>query len=283
MMRGHRTAAIGVSVLLVVGVIAAGDPPSGAGTTRRSAPVPSSGCKRPGAVQGVRPPAGDAASTVTVDGVTHGYLLSVPDHYQPRRPTPLVLLFHEFGGDGGSMADLTRMPSKGAARGFIVVTPDGPNRTWQLSGHGTDAAFIDGLVSTLIDSLCVDLRRTYTSGYSQGAAFAIFYSCARPDRIAALATVAVDFQLGCQRPVPILAFHGTADPAVPYQNGASGLSLPGVNVRGTLLNMGDWAQLDHCGTTPKTTKVAEVTLATWPHCSNNTEVDLYTRDCCAAR
>jgi polyhydroxybutyrate depolymerase len=201
----------------------------------------------------------------------------VPSSYRPGRAAPLVLLFHGFGGDGRAMADLTRMPSKGATRGFIVVTPDGPNRTWQLSGHGTDAAFIDGLVSSLTSSLCVDLRRIYTSGYSQGAAFAIFYSCARPDRIAALATVAVDFQLGCQHPVPILAFHGTADPAVPYQNGASGLSLPGVGVRGTLLNMGDWAQLDHCQPTPRTTRVGtEVTLTTWPNCRAHTDVDLFT-------
>jgi poly(3-hydroxybutyrate) depolymerase len=47
--------------------------------------------------------------------------------------------------------------------------------------------------------------------------------------------------------MPILAFHGgPKDPEVPYQNGAVGLSLPGVKVRGTQLNMGDWARLDTC-------------------------------------
>ena len=44
----------------------------------------------------------------------------------------------------------------------------------------------------------------------------------------------------------ILAFHGTDDPLVPYRNGAVGLSLPGVHVRGTMLNMGDWARLGRC-------------------------------------
>jgi len=163
------------------------------------------------------------------------------------------------------------------ARRFIVVTPDGPNQTWQLSGTGSDAAYIDRVVSKVSSSWCVDPHRVYAAGYSQGAAFAIFYSCARPGRIAAIATVAVEFQLGCTRPVPILAFHGTADPAVPYQDGATGLSLPGVRVRGTVLNMGDWAQLDGCRGTPNTTRVgSEVTLTTWPRCRAHTAVNLYT-------
>jgi polyhydroxybutyrate depolymerase len=217
-----------------------------------------------------------SARTVTTAGVVHPYLLSVPRGYRPTRPTPLVLLFHGYGSDGRSFAALTRMPAEAARRGVIVVTPDGPNHTWQLSGTGTDAAFVDAIVATLAQTVCVDLHRVYAAGFSQGAAFAIFYSCARPGRIAALATVAVDFQLGCKQPVPYLAFHGTADPAVPYDNGAIGVSLPG-KVRGTLLNMSDWARLDTCAPLPITKVVGtEVTLRTWPACTDGTAVELYT-------
>jgi polyhydroxybutyrate depolymerase len=273
----RHAAPAALCALLVLSAVAGCAPPSGADTVTAPVPARSSGCTRTGVTKRVHAPSGDVASTVTIDGVAHPYLLAVPARYEPRRPTPLVLLFHGFGGDGPSIADLTHMPSQGAARGFIVVTPDGPNRTWQLSGTGSDAAFIDGLVSTVSSSLCVDLHRVYAAGFSQGAAFAIFYSCARPDRIAVIATVAVDFQLGCGRPVPVVAFHGTADPAVPYQDGAVGLSLPGVKVRGTLLNMGDWARLDGCGATPTTTRLGtEVTRAVWPHCRAQTAVDLYT-------
>jgi polyhydroxybutyrate depolymerase len=277
MMR-HGTAPRGVCALLLLGVAASCASPSRAETVTVPAPSRSIGCTPAGSTTSrVRPPSGDVASSVTVGGVAHRYLLSIPATYEQGRPAPLVLLFHGFGADGPSIADLTHMPARGAARGFIVVTPDGPNHTWQLSGTGSDAAFIDGLVSTLSSSLCVDLHRVYAAGFSEGAAFAIFYSCARPERIAVIATVAVDFQLGCRRPVPILAFHGTADPAVPYQDGAIGLSLPGVKVRGAMLNMGDWARLDGCRPTPTTTTVkTEVTLTAWPHCSTHTEVDLYT-------
>jgi polyhydroxybutyrate depolymerase len=188
-----------------------------------------------------------------------------------------VLLFHGFGSDGRAFAALTRMPAEGAARGVIVVTPDGPGNTWQLSGTGTDAAFVDAIVAALEQTLCVDLHRVYAAGFSQGAAFTIFYACARPGRIAAISTVAVDFQLGCKQPIPYLAFHGTNDPAVPYQNDAIGASLPGAKVRGTLLNLGDWARLDGCGSTPATRTIgSEIVLRTWPHCTRGTAVALYT-------
>ncbi len=234
--------------------------------------APSPGCA-PGAG---RATTGARTRQVTTGGAVHPYLLSVPADYSPSRPAPLVLLFHGYGSDGRSMATLTRMPAQGSDRGVVVVAPDGPDHTWQLSGTGRDAAFVDAIVATVTQSLCIDLHRVYAAGFSQGAAFAIFYSCARPDRIAALATVAVDFQLGCKEPVPYLAFHGTADPAVPYGNGQIGASLPG-KVRGTLLNLGDWAELDRCAPTPVTRAIGrEIVVRTWTRCAAGTTVQLYT-------
>jgi polyhydroxybutyrate depolymerase len=193
---------------------------------------------------------------VTTAGVSHSYLLSVPASAAPTRPAPLVLLFHGFASDARGMAALTNMPALGKAQGFVVVTPDGPNHIWQLSGTGSDAAFVDDIVATVAKTHCIDMGRIYAAGFSQGAAFAIVYACApRPARVAAIATVAVDFQLGCTR------------------------RLPGVKVRGTILNMGDWARLDRCERVPATLRIGtEVTLKlkTWPHCTKGTAVALIT-------
>ena len=64
---------------------------------------------------------------------------------------------------------------------------------------------------------------------------------------------------------------------MPYRDGATGASLPGVKVRGTLLNLGDWARLDGCGASPATRTIAsEITLRTWPGCAPGTSVALYT-------
>ncbi len=247
---------------------------TGPSTTTTTIPAqdPSAGCSANGAPVG----AGETVRSLTTAGVAHPYLLSIPTGYRPARPTPLVLSFHGYASNAREFAALTQMPTEGARRDVIVVTPEGPNHTWQLNATGSDAAFVDAIVATVAKSVCVDMHRVYASGFSQGAAFTIIYSCARQNRIAAFATVAVDFQLGCEQPVPYLAFHGTVDPLVPYDNGGIGASIPG-KVRGTLLNMGDWARLDKCGAVPTVhTFSYEIVLRTWPQCTGATSVELYT-------
>ena len=174
------------------------------------------------------------------------------------------------------MSTQTGLPELARAAGDVVITPDGGGGTWQIDAHGSDATFVDAVVDKVAQSTCVDLNRVGAAGFSAGAAFAILYSCARPSMIAVVATVAVDFQLGCTKPMSILAFHGTKDPAVPFQDGAIGLSLPGVKVRGTELNLGDWARLDGCQPPPETRSIGtEVTRQSWAGCQSDTEVVLY--------
>ena len=232
----------------------------------------SAGCRHP------QTPLGSAGTprTITVDGVSHLYYLAVPAK-AARHPHPLVVEFHGYGSTAAQFAQLTRMPQAGPRHGYIVVTPQGPGSTWQLSGTGTDAHYIEVLLASVEESLCVDLHRVYAMGFSQGAAFTILYTCAHPAQIAALSTVAVEFQLGCKDRISLLAFHGTADPAVPYENGAMGVSLPGVKVRGTLLNMGDWARLDECRSKAQQQRLGpDVVRSTWPGCRRGNQVVLYT-------
>ncbi len=99
------------------------------------------------------------------------------------------------------MATLTQMPTRGAAKGFVVVTPAGPNHTWQLNGRGSDAHYVEAVLDQVEKVLCIDLDRVYAAGFSQGAAFTILFTCAHPGQMAAIATVAVEFQLGCSTPI----------------------------------------------------------------------------------
>jgi polyhydroxybutyrate depolymerase len=210
--------------------------------------------------------------------VHSSYLLSLPRHYRAHHPYHLVLLFYGFASNPAQFSELTNLPIRGAAGGDIVVVPHttGTESEWQFSGSGSDAVLIEALVGSLEQSYCVDRHAVFATGFSAGAAFTIIYACSHPGQIAAIATVAVDFQLGCTRPLPILAFHGTADPEVPYQNAAVGLSLPGVKVRGTQLNMGDWARLDHCAASPRTERIgSQVREQRWTGCTKGTSVTLF--------
>jgi polyhydroxybutyrate depolymerase len=238
------------------------------------APSPSAGCERR---VGILRTAGSAeiVRTIEVDGVTRSYRLAVPKK-PARGPAPLVLLFHGFSSNPASFSTLTRLPAKGAAKGFLVATPEGIDGRWQLDPHGTDAGFIDALVAELTGTFCVDLHNVHAAGMSLGSAFGLLYSCARQDEIASFVAVTVEFQLGCTKPMSILAFHGTEDPLVPYQDGKIGASLP-TPVRGTELNMGDWAKLAECESEARLRRVgSEVIRRTWPGCRARSEVVLFT-------
>ncbi len=242
-----------------------GASPSSTTTAHRSgragtvAARPSGGCH-----DGDDPePAGE--HTLAVAGVARSYQLDVPA--RSAGPAPLVLLFHGFAEDGPSVATYTGLPAQGARAGDVVASPTGTDHTWQFSATGSDATFVTALIAHLEATRCIDLARIYLSGFSAGAAFTLIYTCHHQATIAAVATVAVEYQLGCTQPLPILAFHGTLDPAVPFANGGQGASLPGVAVRGTELNMGDWATLDGCRPTPTDTVVGtEVTRQEWSDC-----------------
>ena len=89
-----------------------------------------------------------------------------------------------------------------------MASPDGTDHTWQVDAHGTDAAFVAALIAHLEAARCVDEQRIYLAGFSAGAAFTLVYSCQHESQVAAMATVAVEFQLGCIPPHPADAFHG---------------------------------------------------------------------------
>jgi polyhydroxybutyrate depolymerase len=254
-----------------------------AATAQPGAAVGSAGCGRGASSVPVAP--GKSATLNLTNGKVKGtYALTVPKNYQRGRPTPLIFLFY---GDGDSPADFTsktNFPAQGAAAGNIVVVPQnqGPEIGFQYSGHGTDATFVTALIRSLQRSYCINRRAVFTSGFSSGAAFAILYACAHQSQIRAIASVSVDYQLGCTRPEPLLAFHGTQDPAVTYQNNTIASQLPGIvldanQIKGTVRNMADWVKLNRCQPKPTVTRIgSQVSRSQWLACAPGASVTFYT-------
>ena len=98
-------------------------------------------------------------------------------------------------------------------------------------------------------------------------------ACDSPETFAAVAPVAgLRFPSPCPttRSVPVLAFHGTADPIDPYNGNGQAYwtySVPTAAAR--------WGKHDHCASTPKKTSGSGYTLTSYTRCGGGGSVELY--------
>ena len=243
-----------------------------------SLPVGASGCGQPYA-------SGLTLESLTSGGVERTYRLYVPKSYDAAKPTPLVLNFHGFASNAREQEAYSRMPAAADANGFITVAADGtgdPQR-WYIyglfePGYVDDFAFVRDLLDHLEATLCVDPGRVYATGISNGGGMSSLLACELNDRFAAVAPVAGSPfpESRCQgkKPVSIIAFHGTADQAVPFEGGAGGRL--GLALRGVRQNMQDWAGHDGCTSGPSSERVApDVLRESYSGCQVGADVVLY--------
>ena len=212
------------------------------------------------------PLAGYTAGTSTVDTLVHDALtrsfrVFVPSSYDASVPTPVVFLLHGGFGSGAQVENSSNLLVVAQAQGFIVVSPDGvlsPGniRTWNgggCCGYSQAAAIDDvGFVGAMIDRLegavCVDRRRIYATGMSNGAIMSHRLACDLSHRIRAVGSVAgAMMAMPCvpDRPVPVLEIHGTNDLHVPYAGGV-GCGAAGVAFPAVAATVGGWLTRDAC-------------------------------------
>jgi polyhydroxybutyrate depolymerase len=280
-------------VLLVPALAGVGAVTTGAATAAR--PTCATGTAGRAAA-----PAGTTNQSVTVDGEIRTYRLTVPKGYRAATPAPLLFDFHGLGSDAQQQAFYSGLETRGAAAGYIVIVPDGSGgaaKRWVPPPlPGTDTDFVQALLTTTEQQLCVDARRVFATGMSSGAVFSTALPCAFPGTFAAIAPVAgVNGHAVCTTgpPVAVAAFHGTADGIVPYAGGRyfSGVrtdllpeairarvaELSAFSARPVTTAVGEWAAFDGCATPPRNTKVAaDVTLRSYRRCDAGTAVVLYT-------
>jgi len=181
---------------------------------------------------------GDHTRTLQVDGRERSYLVHVPPKHDPKRPAPVVLVFHGAATNGRMMVHFCGMNKKADEAGFVAVYPNGTGAAgllliWNAGGfHGpkadqrpSDVAFVSALLDDLATGVNVDRKRVFATGMSNGGMMCYRLAAELSDRIAAIApvggTMAIqDYQPG--RPVPVIHFHGTADGIVPFAGPSDG-------------------------------------------------------------
>jgi polyhydroxybutyrate depolymerase len=200
-----------------------------------AAPAATISAPTPSASASVPIGSGDHQVSVQSAGIQREFLLHIPIGYQKGVHYPLVVALHGRGGTSAEMAEYTGFSNKADQEGFIVIYPLAvwENRTWMVvSGAGSleDLTFVWDVITYAINGLGADPGRVYVAGFSNGAGMAHRLGCALAGKIAGIATVAGSYPVheNCAPnvPLPVIAFHGTADYFVPYLGDTIQPSIP---------------------------------------------------------
>lgn len=148
-------------------------------------PPPSAGCGKAGAKTGLVQNA-----RVRVKNQDRTYILSVPDAYVPTTAYPLVFALHGGGGNAAGARNQLDLDHTSGGRA-IVVWPDAVRGEWDLDDEATknrDVDLFDMLLFTIGNTYCVDMKRVFVTGFSNGAYMANQLACRRGDKIRAIAS-----------------------------------------------------------------------------------------------
>lgn len=285
---------LGVAAVLALGFGGAAAPASSLASTASVPAKASAGCK----ATPIAP--GEQQVDTTSDGAPRSYLRHVPPSYDGTKPVPVVVDLHGYLEGARVHATNTMLGPFGDQHGFVTVTPQGSGDVaagWEVERDSPDVRFIGHLLDEIGRTLCVDDRRVFVTGYSNGAFLASTIACVDADRVAAIATVAGLLDPpGCKpaRPVPVVAFQGTGDEFVAFTGGLGPRGQAASANDGTGRTLGEtsggkavarsaptskvaavWANRNKCASMPKTSEVApDVTLVSY-RCPKRADVELY--------
>jgi polyhydroxybutyrate depolymerase len=255
-----------------------------AGSSARATPAkPVAGC-------GHRVASGSTTLQMTVAGHRRVVIVHVPTGYDGTTAVALVLNLHGSGSTAAEQELFSGMDATADAHDFIVAYPQGliANGTgfdWNVpdeplvggaavpKGAASDVAFLSALVPALAARYCIDEHRVFATGVSGGGRMASQLACDAAATFAAVAPVAgLRFPSPCpaQTAVPVIAFHGTADPIDPFNGNGEAYwtySVPAAARR--------WAAHDGCRATAHTIDGSGYALTTYSGCAAGSSVELY--------
>jgi polyhydroxybutyrate depolymerase len=227
---------------------------------------------------------GNYTRTLTIDGGARTYYVHIPPGAVGPGPAPLVFGLHGGGmtavGDGGlAFENFAHVQPKSDSAGFVLIEPEGTPAlpgsqpgildVWnagncceeaeQQNQNVDDVSFVSAMIDAISLETCIDPKRVFATGISNGAMLSHRLACQLSNRIAAIAAVSggmgnrdLDslpspttlFECNPTRPVPVLHIHGTQDACYPFDGGWGPLSL--VTFYGAPQTVGDWVTRNGC-------------------------------------
>ena len=231
--------------------------------------------------------------TLSWDGRERDYFLYLPPNLKPNQKYPAVVVLHGATANAqyaARMANFFEMARRDEA---ILVFPNGTGLyrhavlTWNAKhccGYAKehnidDLGFLSQMVEELIGNHSVDETRIYMTGISNGAMMAHWFACHHSEKVRAIAPVAGNLNLFEQsptKPIPVMAFHGTADKHSPYDGGSGSATKYPREDKPVKEGIQFWVQHNQCNTIPQTETFEDVVQEIYSGGQSGSEVILYT-------
>jgi polyhydroxybutyrate depolymerase len=221
--------------------------------------------------------AGDNKLTLQFGGRTRSYIAYVPSALKSGTAVPLVFDFHGHGSNAADEESTSGWKKKADQVGIIMVYPDGVDSSWNvgsccglaMSENVDDVGFTKAIIQAMSKVACIDAKRIYATGMSNGGGFVHRLGCEAADVLAAIAPASADLVTDpCTpaRPISVLAVRGLADTMVKYEGGKTGST--GWNDPGAKASLELWKKIDQCsGSTTTSHQYCE----SYTQCSAGTE------------
>ncbi|HKY16244.1 MAG TPA: PHB depolymerase family esterase [Microthrixaceae bacterium] len=299
--QGATVLALAVAIALNAGCSGSGDDRADAtddtvveptSTVAASRPRPSPGCAKAEAT----PAVANDRLYLDVDGDERSYLVTAPAGRGA--PMPLVLDIHGLAEGAEIHSVMTGYGELATEEGFVVAFPqaEGELLDWDADPRldpNPDIAYINDLIDQLGEDFCLDLSRVYATGLSYGAIMSSLLACQMDDRIAAIVAMAGLATWGdCvpDRPVPMMAFHGTDDPIILFGGGVdlsgvlggddepeapsttTSLPAPDLDGPGFPADVATWAERNGCDPTPTERELSPEVVERTYDCPDGTDV-----------
>ena len=217
---------------------------------------------------------------------TRRFVTFLPQDFAPENNHPLVINMHPFLTNGQFQMLHSRFNRLADTAGVVVVYPFGIQGRWNsgsffgIEGPVDDVGFLDVLIDYMAVLYGIDTRRVYATGYSAGGFMSHRLACELTNRIAAIAPVSAsmnsDLVTTCNppRPVPVMAFNGTADLIVPFNGFPTVASVAEVFAL--------WSTINGCDDVPVETELPDIsqtdntttTRISYTGCDNASELIL---------
>ncbi|KAK3317533.1 Alpha/Beta hydrolase protein [Cercophora scortea] len=189
----------------------------------------------------ITPSSSPTRLTTTIASKTREYFVLLPPNFSPTTPHRLVLTLHALGGTASQVIagtggyvpwyGLSALSSQAVAQNAskiptVFVAPNGLDNGW-ANTNGNDVSFIQSILTTVTNDLCIDTNLVFSTGFSFGGAMSYMLACSLPaNTLRGVAVLSGNPQISgsCAAatqgfPVAYYGQHGMADSVLPIDGG----------------------------------------------------------------